>query len=167
MTTPDPWLRGPIEGIDPLLQPAAHSLVQTMEELDRLAPTIPAAALWLKPGGAASAGWHLKHLAGATDRLFTYARGEPLSDEQKARLTAEAHDDPAASVAELAARARGVLEASLDQLRNTRAADLALPRAIGRAQLPTTVIGCLFHGAEHAYRHAGQIATTIRQLPAT
>ncbi|MBM4187064.1 MAG: DinB family protein [Gemmatimonadetes bacterium] len=164
MTHPDSWLRGPVPGIDPMLQPAAHSLLHSREELDRLAPLIPADALWTKPGGAASIGWHLKHLAGSTDRLMSYARGEQLSDEQKARLTAESHDDPAASVAELLARAKAVLQAGLVQLEATATASLTEPRAIGRAQLPTTVIGCLFHAAEHAYRHVGQLATTIRQL---
>jgi hypothetical protein len=35
-------------------------------------------------------------------------------------------------------------------------------RAVGRAQLPSTVIGLLFHGAEHSARHAGQIATLAK-----
>ena len=35
-------------------------------------------------------------------------------------------------------------------------------RSVGRAQLPTTVIGLLFHAAEHTQRHAGQAVTTAR-----
>jgi len=30
------WLRGPLEGIPPLLQPAAHALLQAQEELNLL-----------------------------------------------------------------------------------------------------------------------------------
>jgi hypothetical protein len=30
--------------------------------------------------------------------------------------------------------------------------------------LPTTVLGALFHGAEHTARHAGQLVTTIKML---
>jgi hypothetical protein len=33
---------------------------------------------------------------------------------------------------------------------------LAEPRAVGRKQLPTTVIGLLIHIAEHTQRHVGQ-----------
>ena len=33
---------------------------------------------------------------------------------------------------------------------------------VGRAGLPSTVRGLLFHAAEHAQRHAGQIVTTAK-----
>ena len=39
--------------------------------------------------GAASVGFHVRHLGAALDRLFTYARDERLSDAQKAALRAE------------------------------------------------------------------------------
>ena len=35
-------------------------------------------------------------------------------------------------------------------------------RAVGRARLPTTVLGLLFHAAEHSQRHAGQVVTTAK-----
>ena len=38
------------------------------------------------PGGAASIAFHVRHIAGATDRLLTYARGETLDDAQKAKI---------------------------------------------------------------------------------
>ena len=39
MTAPEVWLRGrPVEGVPPLLQPVAHSLLQCREELERLLP---------------------------------------------------------------------------------------------------------------------------------
>jgi hypothetical protein len=37
-------------------------------------------------------------------------------------------------------------------------------RHVGRARLPSTVIGLLFHGAEHTQRHAGQVATLVKML---
>ncbi len=46
-------------------------------------------ALWDRPGGVASAGFHLQHMAGVLDRLFTYARGEALSGQQLEALAAE------------------------------------------------------------------------------
>jgi hypothetical protein len=35
-------------------------------------------------------------------------------------------------------------------------------RSVGRAQLPSTVMGCLFHAAEHTMRHLGQLIVTVR-----
>jgi len=33
---PEVWLRGPLEGIPPLLQPVAHALLQAREEINEL-----------------------------------------------------------------------------------------------------------------------------------
>jgi uncharacterized damage-inducible protein DinB len=35
-------------------------------------------------------------------------------------------------------------------------------RAVGRAQLPSTVLGLLFHAAEHTMRHTGQLLVTAK-----
>ena len=51
---------------------------------------------------------------------------------------------------------------ALDQVRATPAATLLDARGIGRQQVPSNVIGLLFHGAEHATRHAGQAISTAR-----
>src|SRR4030095_2012281 len=79
---PEVWLRGPVQGFDPLLMPVAHALLQVREDLERLAARVPAQHVWQRPGGAASIGFHVRHTGGALDRLFTYARGEVLTDEQ-------------------------------------------------------------------------------------
>src|SRR5262245_8564141 len=86
---PEVWLRGPIAGMPDLLMPAAHAFVQAGEEVADVAAGLTADELWQRPGGAASPGFHLKHLVGATDRLLTYARGESLSPAQIAFLKAE------------------------------------------------------------------------------
>src|SRR5687768_3769763 len=78
------WQRGPVAGFDPLLMPIVHTLIQVREDLERLAATVPPDHVWQRPGGAASIGFHVRHTAGALDRLFTYARGEALSDAQRA-----------------------------------------------------------------------------------
>jgi hypothetical protein len=49
----------------------------------------PEGLLWQKPAGLASPGFHLQHLTGVIDRLFTYAKGERLSEQQLAALAAE------------------------------------------------------------------------------
>lgn len=163
LNIPDVWLRGPIDGIDPLLQPVAHALVQAQEDLERATAGFPDEALWIRPNGAASVGFHVKHLIGATDRLLTYARGEQLTEAQRAWLASESNDGESPErIGALVERFRRVVAGGLAQLRATPPAFLTTPRTIGRAELPTTVIGCLFHAAEHAARHAGQLITTIK-----
>lgn len=162
MSRPDVWLRGPVPDVPALLQPVAHALIQAREEVDRAAERLRPEDLWVAPGRAASAGFHLKHLIGATDRLLTYARGEPLSESQAAWLKGEKDPGPPeASAPALAAAFGGVVEQALAQLADTPIEQLTTPRLIGRAALSTTVLGCLYHAGEHAARHAGQLLTTV------
>jgi uncharacterized damage-inducible protein DinB len=158
------WLRGPVEGVDPLLMPAAHALLQTMEDAQAATADLSAEELWQKPGTAAPVGFHLKHLTGSTDRLLTYARGERLNDAQKAVLADEkSAGTPLPDAATLLGTLRSTIDAAIDQLRATDAATLQEPRQVGRAAA-STVIGLIFHAAEHAQRHAGQIVTTVKIL---
>src|SRR5687767_13062061 len=83
------WQRGPVENIPPLLQPVAHALLQAREELAAMMSGFPEELLGKKPGGVASPAFHLQHLSGVLDRLFTYARGEPLSTMQLEELHSE------------------------------------------------------------------------------
>ena len=162
---PEAWMRGPIEGVDALLMPVAHALVQARDELERMSSEIPPEHVWLRPGGAASIGFHVKHLGAALDRLFTYARGERLRDAQKAAFRSEADPgDPPAGLADLVNEARAQIDRALDQLRRTAADQLLEHRGVGRAQLPSNVLGLLFHAAEHSTRHAGQLITTAKIL---
>jgi creatinine deaminase len=160
---PEVWLRGPIAGIPPLLQPVAHALLQAVEEVLRVVGPLSSEPLWTRPGGVASVGFHVRHAAGSLDRLFTYARGEGLSAEQRAFLAAEAEPgSPPAQAAALASAFESQVDRALAQLRGTRESTLLEARGVGRLQLPSTVIGLLFHAAEHTQRHVGQIVTTAR-----
>ena len=166
-TTPQPevWMRGPIDGIDPLLMPVAHALVQVREDLEQLVSQVPVEHVWTRPGGAASIGFHVRHLGGALDRLFTYARGESLSDGQKAALRGESTaGDPPATLPDVVHETSAAIERALDQLRRTSRDRLLDHRGIGRAALPSNVLGLLFHAAEHSTRHAGQAITTAKIL---
>lgn len=169
MTQPDVWLRGPVPGVPPALQPAAHGLLQAVEDVDRVVGQIGADELWRRRGAAASPGFHLKHLIGATDRLLSYGAGEPLTAAQRGWLALEAKDGEPAGIGagELAARFRAVVELALTRFRETPAAALGEVRRIGKAELPTTTLGCWAHAAEHAVRHAGQLITTLKTLGAT
>lgn len=161
------WLRGPLPGIDPWLQPAAHALVQAADEFDAAASPLSTGALWARPAGVASVGYHLRHIAGSIDRLLTYARGGSLDARQVAALEDETRPgDPPADAAALVAEARAAVARALDVLRTTPVASLTEPRGVGRQALPTTVLGLLFHIGEHTQRHAGQIVTTARIVAA-
>jgi hypothetical protein len=157
------WLSGPVAGVPALLQPAAHALLQAREDVESLAPTVSTEKLWAHYGGA-TAGFHLVHMAGALDRLFTYARGESLSDTQKAAARAEAEASPELDGPALVAIVNAAIEKALAQLRATDPSTLTHDRKVGRAGLPSTVIGALFHGAEHTTRHAGQFITTVKLI---
>lgn len=160
---PEPWLRGPVPGIPALLQPVAHAFLLALEDVEAAVSTLTVDQLWFGPGGAASAGFHLMHLAGSTDRLLTYARGETLSPAQRAALAAEnTLATPYPPVDELLTGWRTTVEGALRQLATTSEATLTSARHVGRAQLPSTVLGLLFHAAEHAQRHVGQIVTTSK-----
>jgi len=161
MSSPEAWLGGPVAGIAPVLQPAAHALLQVKADVDAYATTLTTDELWA-PRTGATAGFHLVHLVGALDRLFTYARGEMLSDAQKVAARAEATPQPELDGTALAALVSQAVERALGQLRDTDPTTVFDERKVGRAGLPSTVIGCLFHGAEHSARHAGQFVTTVR-----
>jgi predicted cupin superfamily sugar epimerase len=159
---PEVWLRGPLPGYTPELMPAAHALLQAREDIERTVLSATTAELWQRPGEAASAGYHLRHLAGSLDRLLTYARGELLSHEQRRALTAEGV--PGASAGELASLAVGQIDRALEQLRLTPPEALGTTRPVGRAKLPSTVLGLLVHAAEHTARHTGQLITTLKAV---
>jgi hypothetical protein len=160
---PEVWMRGPIPDIPPLLQPVAHALLQAVEEVRAVVGPLPTAHLWGRPGGAASVGFHVRHAAGSLDRLFIYARGEALSAEQRDLLAAEATPgSPPAEGTDLAAAFERQVDRALEQLRTTPDSTLLEARGVGRLQLPSTVLGLLFHAAEHTQRHVGQIVTTAR-----
>jgi uncharacterized damage-inducible protein DinB len=133
------------------------------EDIEALAPTVGADVLW-REAGAATAGFHALHLAGALDRLFTYARGEALSDSQKTSARAEAAPRPDLDGAALVTIVNEAVEKALEQLRATPAESVLDERRVGRAGLPSTVLGLLFHGAEHSTRHSGQFISTVRLL---
>lgn len=156
------WQRGPVPGYQPLLMPVAHALLQVKEDVDSLAATLDEAQLWTEPGSAASIGFHIRHIAGSTRRLLTYARGERLSAEQLAAAKRERSEH--LSMEELAADLHRAIDEALDQVRTTPVDSLLEERTVGRAGLPSTTIGLLFHAAEHATRHAGQAITTARIL---
>ena len=163
--TREVWLRGPLPDMPPLLQPVAHALLQAREEVTELLHDFPDSQLWEKPAGVASVGFHLQHFTGVLDRLLTYAQGQPLSPTQLTALAEEGKCPPSGgSASELVRAFHQQVEQALGQLRATSEATLTAPRGVGRAQLPSTVLGLLVHAAEHTMRHVGQLSVTVRVL---
>lgn len=157
------WLCGPLPEVTPMLMPAAHALLQAAADIERAVAPLAAEEVWREPGGAPSVGFHLRHVAESIDRLLTYAGGRPLSEEQFRALSQETcPGDTAEEPAALVRAATARIEDALQALRATPDESLGEARAVGRAKLPTTVFGLLFHIAEHTQRHTGQIVTTAR-----
>ena len=164
MKQPEVWMRGPLPGFPPLVQPIAHALLQAQEEIHEMLNGFPEHLRWEKPAGVASVAFHLQHITGVLDRLFTYAARQQLTPEQISYLNAEGKPDPAISIASLLTAFDQQLSLTLDELRHTGEKELTAPRGIGRKQIPTTLGGLLFHAAEHTMRHTGQLLVTVKIL---
>ena len=158
-----PWLRGPVDGIIPLLQPVAHALIDAEEDVTKALAAVNAEQLRRRPGSAAPMAFHVRHAMGSLDRLLTYARGDSLSEFQLATLAAEKPMDVSGSTPEQLSREfPAAISAAMSQLRATRESDLLVPREVGRAKLPSNTLGLLVHAAEHTARHVGQVMTTAK-----
>ena len=156
-------MRGPVEGVPPLLQPVAHALLQATEEIEKLMSGFPDALLWHRPAGVASVGFHLRHLTGVLDRLVTYAQAEQLTAAQLDYLAAEGKES-AVSANDLVSAFKNKVQQTLNFLNNIDQNRLTEFRGVGRRQLPSTMLGLLFHAAEHTMRHVGQMLVTVRVL---
>jgi uncharacterized damage-inducible protein DinB len=159
------WLRGPVDHIPVLLQPVAHALLQAREEVNALMEDFPEPLLWEKPAGVASPGFHLQHMKGVINRLLTYAKGEMLDADQLHYLKQEElPPSPSRKAIELVEQFNRQVDKALAQLSATDESILTSARGVGRAQLPSTVLGLLVHAAEHTQRHLGQLLVTVRVL---
>jgi uncharacterized damage-inducible protein DinB len=156
------WQRGPIEGVPGVLQPVAHILLQVRESVSELVEPLTPQEWNIRPSGVASVAFHVRHIAGVIDRLFSYARGEALSAEQFAAIKEESAELLAPEVPIVLAALSARVDAGLAELCTIDPSTVTEYRTVGRARLPSTVIGCLVHGAEHAMRHVGQLSVTSR-----
>lgn len=164
--SPDRWLRGPVPAVPQELQPVAHALLQAREEIENVAGGLTEEQARARPGGVASVAYHVFHLAGSTDRLLSVARGTEASDDQRRHLERERGQDIPDDMPALLVDLHRSFENVLEVLRRSGPASLDEARAVGRARLPSTVRGILYHIGQHAVRHAGQVVTTARILKA-
>jgi len=152
--------------VNPLVAPVLYAFQQAREDLTRHTQTLTPDQLWAAPHGFASVGFHIRHIAGSTERLTTYLQDRDLTPTQLAAVEAEER---------AGAQTRDELLALLDAsfryaesvVRALEAETLGEVRRVGRKKLPSTVIGLLTHIAEHTQRHVGQAITTAKFVSAT
>jgi DinB superfamily len=158
----EPWLRGPLAGVHPLLAPTLHSFAQVREDIARWTTPLTDDEIWLRPCGLAPAGFQLRHIAGSVDRLTTYLEGRQLTVHQFDELRHES--DPGPGRLALLDAVNHALDESERVIRNLDPNTLTYPRTVGRKKLPTTVIGLIVHLAEHTQRHVGELIVTVKAV---
>ena len=160
-TVPEPWLRGPIPGVDPCVAPVFYAFQQAREDLAVYADGLSPEQIWARPYGFGSMGFHIRHIAGSTERLMCYLEGGELSAKQLAAASAEEQPGNQSGEALLAELDR-VFASAESRVRSIDPATLPEPRWVGRKRLPTTVAGLLTHIAEHTQRHIGQAISAAK-----
>ena len=106
----EPWLRGPIEGVDPLLAPVLYAFQTAREDLARYTEGLTTEQLWARPQGFGSAGFHIRHIGGSTERLMAYLEQRTLTADQLAAI--EREHDPGMDRGQLLAEARSIFARS-------------------------------------------------------
>ncbi|HLS94592.1 MAG TPA: DinB family protein [Sphingobacterium sp.] len=165
-SSPEVWMRGPVEGVPALLQPVAHALLQMTEDVEKYIAPLDGSLLWLRPENTASVAFHIQHIGGVIDRMFTYADDRPLSEAQFDYLSNEGVFNPELTKDVLLSELKRRVAGAIGTLKTIDVAELGRVRFLGRKRIPTTLIGLLFHAAEHSQRHVGQLLVTARWVRA-
>jgi len=160
----EPWLRGTHADVPAVGRAVLHALDLALDDLTKWTEGLTDAEVHAQPLGLTSIAFHLRHIAGATDRILSYAEGGQLSAEQLAALKAESAED--GSLAALLAGLEASFSNAAERIRVLAKADFNTPRAVGRKQLPTSIGGALIHVADHTQRHVGQVVTTAKVVKA-
>ncbi len=157
---PEPWLRGTLTDVAPVQRAVLHALELAKEDLGRWCADLTDEELNARPGDIAPVAFHLRHIGRATDRLLTYAEGNPLTSEQISAMKAELNPD--ATRDQLFSELTQAMEKAAGRIRAFSPEDMNQSRTVGRQQMPTTVAGLVVHVADHAQRHVGQAITTAK-----
>lgn len=158
---PEPWLRGPIVGLEPGFDPVLAHLLrasqQIREDVEAACDHLTREQVWCRPEMLNPVGFHLKHLAGSSLRLLTYLEGGTLSWQQLTAIPLEkaGEEDTATLLASVNA-AFDRYDACIRALAPARFAEL---REVGRDRIPVTAISLAIHITEHGHRHVGQIVS--------
>ena len=168
MNTPadsvEPWLRGTHAEVPAVGRAVLHALDLALDDLTRWTAGLTDAEVHAQPHGLPSVAFHLRHIAGSTERLLSCAEGKQLSAEQLTALRAERAGDE--TLAALLAEVEVSFSNAAERVRVLATADFDTFRGVGRKQLPTSIGGALIHVADHTQRHVGQVVTTAKVLKA-
>jgi uncharacterized damage-inducible protein DinB len=163
----EPWLCGTHGDVPAAGRAVLHALELALDDLTKWTAGLGDAEVHARPLGLTSIAFHLRHIAGATDRILTYAEGEQLSAEQLAALKSEQGEEgKRESLAELLAEVEVAFTDAAERIRVLATANLDTPRFVGRKQLPTSIGGAMIHVADHTQRHVGQVVTTAKVIKA-
>jgi uncharacterized damage-inducible protein DinB len=161
---PEPWLRGTLNEVSPVARGVLHALELAQEDLHKWCGALTDEQIHVQPAGLPSVAFHLRHIAGSIDRLLTYAEGRTLSETQMQTLQSEKL--PGGTTEEILATLDATIARAGQRVRALASLDPALPRAVGKKQLPATLGGLLVHVADHTQRHTGQAITTAKLVSA-
>ena len=160
----EPWLRGTHSDVPPAARAVIHALELAGDDAKRWTEGLSDPEIHAQAFGLMSAASQLRHIAGSTDRLLTYAEGGQLSDQQLSAMKAE--QSGGETLEQLLAELDAALGRAADRVRALANGDLNTARKVGRKQLPTTLGGALIHVADHTQRHIGQLVTTAKVVKA-
>ena len=153
-------MRGIVPGIDPVVGHLLRASEHIREDLQAAIRGLSREQIWATPEGMTPVGFHATHLAGSTERLCTYLRGEQLSSEHLAALKAEGQGRETAD--ELLAAVDAALARYEELVRGLTPEHFGDVREIGRKRLQTTAISLAIHIAEHGQRHVGQAISAAK-----
>jgi uncharacterized damage-inducible protein DinB len=153
-------MRGIVPGIDPVIGHLLRASEHIREDIEAAISSLTREQLWAKPHGMTSVGFHVKHLAGSTERLCTYLAGHQLGPEELAAVKTEAEGTE--SAAELIDKLNRALAHYEDMVRALAPERFGEIREIGRKRLQTTAISLAIHIAEHGQRHVGQAISAAK-----
>jgi hypothetical protein len=155
----EPWLRGTLGEVEPVKRAVLHALELAAEDVERWCDGLSDEEMFARPAGLPPVAFQLRHIARSLDRLLTYAEAKTLSREELAALGSEMDGGSAGEVME---EVREGLGLAMERVRVFSVESFGEMRGVGRAGLPTTVVGLLIHCAEHTQRHVGQMVTTVK-----
>ena len=158
----EPWLRGTHAEVPAVGRAVLHAFDLALDDLTKWTDGLTDNQIHAQPLGLTSVAFHLRHIAGSTDRLLTYAEGKQLSEEQLATLKREKLGDETLSM--LLAGVEIAFSNAADRVKVLATADFDTFRGVGRKQLPASIGGALVHVADHTQRHVGQVVTTAKVL---
>lgn len=162
MENREPWMRGTHGELDGVQRAVVHALEQAEEDGERWAAGLTTEQVHERPAGVASVAFHLRHAVRSLDRLLCYAEDRALDERQMRALRTEMEAGEATE--EVMREFRAGLLGAKERVRSLGPEVYGEARGIGRARLPTTVVGLLIHCAEHTQRHVGQMVTTAKVI---